>query len=60
VMVLNRQEAVDNPHVHQETPSQPMLDSPAPIINTFTRTKAILSWSGDVYMTSTISVRDWN
>ncbi len=45
VMVLNPKEAVDNPHVHLEMPSAPTLDSPAPIINTFTGTEGAI-WSG--------------
>ena len=43
VTLLDPKEAIDNPHTHQEAPTAPTLDSPAPILNTFTGTKGTIA-----------------
>jgi hypothetical protein len=36
VMILNPREAVDNPHTHQEMPVEPVMETLAPTVDTFT------------------------
>ncbi len=43
VTLLDNKEAVDNPYTHQEVPSAPTLDSPAPILSTYTGTRGTIS-----------------
>jgi len=43
VMTVNPREAVDNPHTHQELPSEPVVETLAPIVSTFTGTQPTIS-----------------